>query len=598
MFHFSLHVGLALQTSVTCHQPAIPQQSVPLPITFTQEEPIDQAFTRLSASVTGLIQNVDFHSLQRACIEKTKSPKMLLKSNEILPVIKEAQSFQALCSTLADTTYWNFLDIRIMETMATASLIPAAQEAVDNFKKTFFNMTLKEAAPYFPVIKVKPNHTELHEELDRDPNQMTIGELHKHRFYLETEILNTGPDTCTICRIIIGSVGIVWQIHVDHAYLACCRLKTLHSQLSLHAIHFMSVPEMEKWEGLPFVWHGEDMGDIGPIKSSIHVQHEPYPLPQGFEWVIINSSNFGEVIQLYYEINPLNPISKNLLKWFISGPYHKKGCLLGIRLSSSKKLVWFVACTPYNIRVGGKLLSIVSLKQTIGPDAEKQQNQLYNAGIKETMRLLGSEGILQALIFTNHRVIPKPVISCDVYNWVSLLHPLPYVSTKTVGLRRMKKSDVPKAMALTNKYTSQFEIGQVFQSEKEFSHWFLSPLLNNVATYVVEESNSGNITDMFSYRYDMFGSGAGDKSRMVAEVIAIVITRSSAEVLITDLLVCASKQKATQVTLPRFGLKEHLFKNFLKPSASEFHGPEHCLFYNYKYPEVDDNNHCLFGHIN
>ena len=59
-------------------------------------------------------------------------------------------------------------------------------------------MTLKEAAPYFPVIRVKPNHTELHETLARDPSQMTIGELHKHRFYLETKILKTGPDTCTI----------------------------------------------------------------------------------------------------------------------------------------------------------------------------------------------------------------------------------------------------------------------------------------------------------------------------------------------------------------------------------------------------------------
>ena len=522
---------------------------------------------------------------------------MLNKSDQVIPVIKEAQSFQALCSMLADTTYWNFLDIRMIEAMATASLIPAAQDTIENFKPTFFSMTLKEAAPYFPVIKVKPNHTELYEDLDRDPSQMIIGELHKHCFYLETEILKTGPDTCTICRILIGSVEIIWQIHVDHAYQAHCRLKSLYLWLSSQAIRFISVPEMTKWEGLAFLWHGEDMGDIGPIKSSIHMQHEPYPLPQGFEWVVINSSNFGEVIQLYKEINPLNPISKNLLKWFVSCPQYKKGCLLGIRLSSSKKLEWIIAYTPYNIRVGGKLLSMVSLQQTIGPDARKQQNQLYNAGIKETMRLLGCEGICQAAIFTSRRVIPKPVITYDVYNWVSLFHPLPYASTKTVGLRRMKKSDVPKAMALTNKYTSQFEIGQVFQSEEEFSHWFLSPLLNNVATYVVEESNSGNITDMFSYRYDMFGSRLGNES-IVAEVIAIVITRSSAEELIIDLLVCASKQKATMVTLPRFGLKQHLFRNFLKPSAPGFHGPGHCLFYNYKYPEVDDNNHCLFGHIN
>ena len=59
---------------------------------------------------------------------------------------------------LADTTYWNFLDIRITKTMATASMIPAAQETIENFKKTFFNMTFKEAAPYFPIIDVKPNH--------------------------------------------------------------------------------------------------------------------------------------------------------------------------------------------------------------------------------------------------------------------------------------------------------------------------------------------------------------------------------------------------------------------------------------------------------
>ena len=65
-------------------------------------------------------------------------------------------------------------------------------------------MTLKEAAPYFPVIRVKPDHTELYKVLDRDPSQMTIGELNKYHFYLETKILQTGPDTCTICKIRIS----------------------------------------------------------------------------------------------------------------------------------------------------------------------------------------------------------------------------------------------------------------------------------------------------------------------------------------------------------------------------------------------------------
>ena len=234
----------------------------------------------------------------------------------------------------------------MMETMATASMIPAAQETIENFKKTFFSMTLKETAPYFSVIKVKPNHTELCEELDRDPSEMTIGELHKHRFYLETELLKTGPDTCTICRIVIGSVMIIWQIHVDHVYQAYSMLKKLHSQPSLQAIHCMSIPETEVWEGLPFLWHGQDIGKIGPIETSTCARHEPYPLPQGYEWSILDFSNFDEIIQLDYNYDLddnqdyYNWISRKFLQWVISSPLYKKGgCLLGIRLSSSKKLV-------------------------------------------------------------------------------------------------------------------------------------------------------------------------------------------------------------------------------------------------------------------
>ena len=98
-------------------------------------------------------------------------------------------------------------------------------------------------------------------------------------------------------------------------------------------------------------------------------------------------------------------------------------------------------------------MSLVNLQQTVGPDAIKQQNKLYNAGIKETMRILGSKETFQAAIFTKYRVIPKPAITYDVYSWVPFLQSLPYATPRTVGLRRMKPSDVPKALALTNQYT-------------------------------------------------------------------------------------------------------------------------------------------------
>ena len=235
-------------------------QLLPTPVTtkFSQHENIENAFIKLSAAVTDIIQHSNFNRLQRACIEKARSPKMLNKSDQVIPVIKEAQSFQALCSMLADTTYWNFLDIRMMEAMATASMIPAAQETIENFKKTFFSMTLKEAAPYFPVVPVKSGHTTMHEDLDKDPSQMTIGELHKHRFYLETEVIQTGPDTCTICSIKIGSVTIVWQIHLDNVYQAYISIKGKNSQLKSQAIRHLSIDQAILLEArLPILLRGE-----------------------------------------------------------------------------------------------------------------------------------------------------------------------------------------------------------------------------------------------------------------------------------------------------------------------------------------------------
>ena len=199
-------------------------------------------------------------------------------------------------------------------------------------KKWLFSSGPVVTVPYFPVVAT--SCVAMHKDLDRDPGQMMIGELHKHRFYLEKKVVQSGSNTCTICKIVIGSVKIVWRIHIDHVYQTYCRLKTMHAQLSSQAIQAISIPAMEQWEGLPFVFPEQDMSEIGPVQSSKCLRSEPCPLPQGFEWCTINSSNFNEMIQLSKEANPSNPIAKNFLKWFILclSLQYKKRYLSGIRL--------------------------------------------------------------------------------------------------------------------------------------------------------------------------------------------------------------------------------------------------------------------------
>ena len=239
------------------------------PAIFSSDEDVDLAFSKLSAFVTNAIEHVNFNSLQRAAIERARSSKMVQKSGEIVPIIKAADSFQNLCTLLADTPYWNFLDIRMLEAMATASMIPIAEETIENFKKVFYSLPLSKVAPHFLMHKQpRPNHTLIKEDLQVDPNQMTIGELHKHRFYLETEMFQTGPDSLTFYKIIIGSVVIYWQIHIDNIYKVYTSLNETHHHRLLSAGNStLLVDDIEVWQGLPVLWRGEAVEHIGPIET-------------------------------------------------------------------------------------------------------------------------------------------------------------------------------------------------------------------------------------------------------------------------------------------------------------------------------------------
>ena len=91
-------------------------------------------------------------------------------------------------------------------------------------------------------------------------------------------------------------------------------------------------------------------------------------------------------------------------------------------------------------------------------------------------------------------MIVQPVAIFNGWFCYALFAPLPYDSPSIIGLRKMRPADIPKAFAFTNQYVSHFEIGQVFKSKNEFSHYF--QYQGQRMAYVVEDSNTKKITDM------------------------------------------------------------------------------------------------------
>ena len=578
-----MYVGLMSTQSAksTCSQAvALPPKYIPAALTFSPEEDIDYAFSRLSSGIKTMIENsgCKFNILQDACLEKALSPKTCI-SGEIVPKIGQVNSFQALCTTLTKAQHWNFLDTRMMEAMVTASMIPTAHETLQNFKKTFYGMKLSEVVPFIPVIPLKSSHISITEQIDVDPRQYTIAELHKHRFYLETEL---GSGTLTCYKIVVGSLFIVWQVHVDHAYNAYLTLSKKRSCPLLGCV--FTIPAVEKWAKLPVILRGQEVGQVGPIEQPLkdRAREDPFLLPEGLEWAWLNSEDVAET----FECEKGN-------KWHIHHPQYDHTHAVGISSKYAKGK--FGGCVPHSISIRGCdfSASCVELHPELYPEIDDQMSLITSELLKEMLCKTKKSGISQVLFITIVPVIIKPVVILTT--WVyHFAHPLlsllntavPYDTPKTNGLRRIIPKDIPEALNLVNCYGSKFEISQVFKSEEEFSHHFLCPSVPGyVVTYVVEDPTTHNITDMFAFQL------RDDNNEKDAIVTAIVVTKSPPRQFVTDLLVCAKLEKVSRVCTTQYGLAKSTFENLFTESIwnKYFH------IYNYAYPEIAESECCLFS---
>ena len=144
-------------------------------------------------------------------------------------------------------------------------------------------------------------------------------------------------------------------------------------------------------------------------------------------------------------------------------------------------------------------------------------------------------------------------------------------SPRTPGWRRMTSEDVPSALALVNKWSSQFEVRQVFNSEEEFVHIFL--LQKHVVTYLVEDKRN-NVTDLICC--------TSFKSKSIACIYSVVSMHSPVQQLIIDALVCARENGAIQVSIDQHNIESDILTSlsFQLYRYKPFH------FYNYKYHEI------------
>ena len=353
-------------------------------------------------------------------------------------------------------------------------------------------------------------------------------------------------------------------------------MKRKHDELSSLAVKSLVCEEADEYAGLPILWRGQEVGEVGPIEPlPERVRQEPYSLPQGFHWVTLSSSDVEKVAKFIKRNSNMKNV-RQLINHHLAYPYARQEWQFGIQTTDGK-LVGILFATPVHMHVGKEMK--VFIIPTVYWHRKYSNKRLRYMLIRELMRRANLSKINQ---FVDNITITlfKPVTTIMVwsYQFNQLASSQLPSSPRTPGWRRMTSKDVPSALALINKWSLQFEIRQVFGSEEEFVYNTL--MQEYVITYIIV-SKFNSVTDLVSFALSGLPT---------IYINALISTQSPVKQLIIDTLVCARENRAKKITIHQRNIESDILAS-LSFQPSHF---ETIHFYNYRYHEVSQANFLNF----
>jgi len=532
----------------------------------------------MTSEVEGILELKKFSKLRRACIQRINSLGSNLRKSLVLK-IQQTHSLDDMLDVLAQSSNWNWFDTRLLQALVSASGSAEAEEWLESFKATFYTEKVTKLIPY---VSIKPfkDSVDLIEKFDKDPKDLTISDLLQHKYKLEYEVLDIDEGDLVLSCIKTGCVELTWQVPQELVYQAYTSMKRKQDELSSFTIKPLVCKQADEAADLPILWCGQEVGEVGPIEPlQEHVRQEPHSLQQGFHWVTLSSNDLNEVVK-FASKHAGSAYDTAGFYYITTHPHTRSEWQFAMRKTNGK-LVGVVLAFPLCMYLGG--VSVMYVYPLIFYPEKYSGKRMWSILLKELQRRTTLNKINQFVcsVTTNYfkHIIANQKWQIDFTHLTYQLLDFP----RTPGWRKMTSEDVPSALALVNKYSSQFEIRQVFTSEEEFSHHFLCPSVpNHVFTYVVENQN--NITELVSYKLVMYDDGC-----LWAHMRMLISNHCSIKQLIKDMMVCAIDNGTVSVQLLQFKIKDYISSSleFQEGTTAKL------LFYNYRYPEVSSTN-CFY----
>ena len=113
---------------------------------------VETSFIYMLNRLEELWANVKFSKLRKTCIRDRRLPSKLRK------VLGSTRSLRKLTDRLSDSPFCNWLEIRILKSMADNADVPEATQLIETFEKCIYHRKCSEVKNHFKEQFINPDH--------------------------------------------------------------------------------------------------------------------------------------------------------------------------------------------------------------------------------------------------------------------------------------------------------------------------------------------------------------------------------------------------------------------------------------------------------
>ena len=246
--------------------PSPPVNPENIPDIFSEPITIADAYTSLVTELGYVLNTVAISKLKESLYSQANTPSGIRLDEHLQKDIKEAISSEDLIVAFGKSSTCNWLDIRLLNTLARATRSPIPLKLIRAYETLLFSKSLTEALPKFSMsrLKKKTYLTVVSAKLDIPEEEITVGDVVKYQWEIEEVILDLGKGVLKLEHVKEGCLEMQCSIPAHftfHAYKMA-----LHNR---HKIHLLRVIYI-KLDDLPLIidpW-------ISELELSPTVQHQ------------------------------------------------------------------------------------------------------------------------------------------------------------------------------------------------------------------------------------------------------------------------------------------------------------------------------------